>query len=250
MTTEIGRVEGLFRYPVKSMAGERLEVARIGWHGVEGDRRLALRRVDDRSGMPWLTAGRLPHLLLYAPHGGSGAEEGGLPTHVRTPDGQELAIFGEELAAEVSARFGAPVQMMHLRQGIFDEASISVITSATVGEIGRLSGRSLEPLQFRPNVLIHLLQPAAFEEDKWLGGLLSFGDGDDTPEVAVTLRDIRCGMVTLDPGTARPAPEVMKAIVRANENNAGIYGVVTRTGRIAVGERVFLRAGAASAAGG
>ena len=60
MVIEIGQVEALFRYPVKSMGGERLELAELGWHGLEGDRRLAFRRVDERSGFPWLTASKLP----------------------------------------------------------------------------------------------------------------------------------------------------------------------------------------------
>ena len=68
MPIEIGHVEAIFRYPVKSMAGERLEVANLGWHGLEGDRRLAFRRIDDRGGFPWLTAGKLPDLLLFVPH--------------------------------------------------------------------------------------------------------------------------------------------------------------------------------------
>ncbi|HME31523.1 MAG TPA: MOSC N-terminal beta barrel domain-containing protein, partial [Terriglobales bacterium] len=65
MLIEIGSVEAIFGYPVKSMAGERLEAAELGWYGIEGDRRLAFRRVDDRSGMPWLTASKLPELVLF-----------------------------------------------------------------------------------------------------------------------------------------------------------------------------------------
>jgi uncharacterized protein YcbX len=61
----MGQVEAIFRYPVKSMGGERLEVANLGWHGLDGDRRLAFRRIDNRSGMPWLTASKLPDLLLF-----------------------------------------------------------------------------------------------------------------------------------------------------------------------------------------
>ncbi len=49
MTIEIGHVEAIFRYPVKSMAGERMEVANLGWHGIDGDRRLALRRTQERN---------------------------------------------------------------------------------------------------------------------------------------------------------------------------------------------------------
>jgi len=52
MLIEIGQVEAIFRYPVKSMGGERLDVANLGWHGLDGDRRLAFRRIDDRSGFP------------------------------------------------------------------------------------------------------------------------------------------------------------------------------------------------------
>jgi len=63
---ELGHVEAIFRYPVKSMVGEQLEAVNLGWHGLEGDRRLAFRRMDDRNGMPWLTASRLPDLVLFA----------------------------------------------------------------------------------------------------------------------------------------------------------------------------------------
>ena len=76
----------------------------------------------------------------------------------------------------------------------------------------------------------------------WVGGVLTFGDGPDAPAVAVTMRDVRCSMVNLDPDSASPAQEVLKAVVRANQNNAGIYGAVTRIGRLAVGQTILLRA--------
>ena len=242
MPIEIGHVEAIFRYPVKSMAGERLDVANLGWYGLEGDRRLAFRRMDDRSGMPWLTASKLPDLLLFAPQRREDGAQGDLPTHIRTPDGQEMPVFGEDLGAEVGRRYGAPVQMMQLRHGIFDEASLSVITSDTVREIGRLAGRSLDVRRFRPNVLVRSLRSVPFQEDEWLGGVLSFGEGDDATAITVTMRDERCSMVNLDPDSASLAPEVMKTIVRTNQNNAGIYGVVTHIGRVAVGQTIFLRA--------
>jgi uncharacterized protein YcbX len=242
MLIEIGQVEAIFRYPVKSMGGERIEEADLGWYGLEGDRRLAFQRMDDRSGMPWLTASKLPDLVLFAPQRREDGPQGDLPTHIRTPDGEEVPVFGEDLAKEVGRRYGAPVEMMQLRHGIFDEASISVIASDTVREIGRLSGRSLDVRRFRPNVLVRLLRPTPFQEDEWVGGVLSFGEGDDAPAIAVTMRDERCSMVNLDPDSASPAPEVMKAVVRANQNTAGIYGAVTRIGRLAIGQTIFLRA--------
>lgn len=241
MLIKIGHVDAIFRYPVKSMAGERLEAANLGWHGLEGDRRLALRRMDNRSGMPWLTASKLPDLLLFTPQrNGDGAQED-LPAHIRTPDGEDMPVFGEELANEIGHRYGSPVQMMQLNHGIFDEATLSVIALDTVHEIGRLTGRSLDVRQFRPNIAVRSLQSVPFQEDEWVGGVLSFGEGEDAPAIMVTMRDLRCGMVNLDPDTATPDPEVMKAIVRVNQNNAGIYGTVTRTGRLAVGQSLFLR---------
>jgi len=241
MLIEIGHVEAIFRYPVKSMGGERVEAAAMGWHGLDGDRRLAFRRIDDRSGFPWLTASKLPDLLLFAPQRREDGVEGDLPTHVRTPDGDTMPVFGPGLAAEVGRRYGAPVEMMQLKHGIFDEASISVIASDTVCEIGRLAGRSLDVRRFRPNVVVRLLRPGPFQEDEWVGGVLSFGEGDDAPAIAVTMRDARCSMVNLDPDSASPAPEVLKAVVRAHQNTAGIYGAVTRIGRVAVGQTIFLR---------
>src|SRR6267378_1260671 len=258
MLIEIGHVEAIFRYPVKSMAGERLEVANLGWHGLDGDRRLAFRRINDndnendnnkdRSGFPWLSASKLPDLLLFTPHRNADADadraqgDPHLPTHIRTPDGEEMPVFGDDLAAEVGRRYGAPVQMMQLKHGIFDEASISVIAFDTVRAISRLAGRSPDVRRFRPNVVVRLLRPAPFQEDEWVGGVLSFGEEDDAPAITVTMRDVRCSMVNLDPDSASLAPEVLKAVVRANQNNAGVYGAVTRIGRLAVGQTILLRA--------
>ena len=141
---------------------------------------------------------------------------------------------------EIGRRHGAPVQMMQLRHGIFDEATISVIASDTVREIGRLAGRSADVRRFRPNVVVRLRRPGIFQEDEWVGSVLSFGEGDDAPAIAVTMRDLRCSMVNIDPDSASLAPEMMKAVVRAHQNTAGIYGTVTRIGRMAVGQTIFL----------
>ena len=243
---EIGHVEAIYRYPVKSMAGERIEDARLGWHGLDGDRRLAFRRMDERGGFPWLTAGKLPDLLLFAPHRRKDLAQGEFPTHVRTPHGEELPVFGEDLAAEVGRRYGAPVQMMQLNHGMFDEASISVITSDTVCEIGRLAGGNPDVRRFRPNIVVRLRRSAPFQEDGWVGGVLAFGDGDDAPAVTVTMPDVRCSMVNLDPDSATSDPEVLKAVVRANRNNAGVYGTVTRIGQLAVGQTMRFHASTAS----
>jgi MOSC domain-containing protein len=240
MPIKIGEVAALSRYPVKSMSGEPLEAADVGWHGLEGDRRLAFRRVGDRGGFPWLTAGKLPELILFAPQRWEPAVEGDLPTHVRTPEGEELPLFSQELAAEVGRRHGSPVEMMHLSRGVFDEASLSVITSTTVGEVSRLAEQRPDVRRFRPNILVASAQSVPFEEDEWVGGVLSFGEGSDAAAIGVTNRDERCSMVNFDPESARSAPEVLKAIVRVRDNKAGVYGTVIRRGRLTVGQPIFL----------
>lgn len=242
MSIEIGHIDAIFRYPVKSMRGERLESATLGWHGLDGDRRLAFRRIDDRGERPWLTASRLPDLLLFAPHRSDNSDPEHLPTHVRTPHGDLMPVFSDDLATEVGDRYGASVQMMQLKNGIYDDASISVIALHTVHEIARLAGLEPDVRRFRPNVVVRLLRPAAFGEDEWLGGVLSFGEGDDAPAIAVTMRDARCSIVNLDPDSASPAPEMLRAVVRANQNHAGIYGAVTRIGRLSVGQTIRLHA--------
>lgn len=239
MAIKIGEIAALFRYPVKSMGGERLDTADMGWHGLEGDRRLALRRTEDQGGFPFLTAGRLPELILFSPLRRGPVDGPDLPTHVRTPEGAELEAFGQELATEVGRRFGSPVQMMHFKHGIFDEACVSVITTSTIDEVGRLAEQPPDVRRFRPNIVISSSRSLPFEEDEWVGGVLSFGESRGTPALVVTLRDERCSMVNLDPASARPDPETLKAIVRVRDNKVGVYGAVTGCGRLAVGQPVF-----------
>jgi len=251
MPIKIGEIEALFRYPVKSMRGESLDVAELGWHGLNGDRRLALRRIDDRGGFPFLTASKLPELIRFAPQRRGVAQrsvpaiEGELPTHVRTPEGEELELFGPELALEIGRRHGSPVEMLHLNRGIFDEASISVITSATIREIGRLAALPADVRRFRPNILIASSRAVPFEEDDWVGGVLSFRDAGEhaeaheTAAIGITNRDERCSMVNFDPDSARATPEVLKAIAQTRDNKAGVYAAVMRRGRLAVGQPVF-----------
>ena len=79
---------------------------------------------------------------------------------------------------------------------------------------------------------------APFEEDDWVGGVLSLGEPGGVT-ISITNYDERCSMVNVDPDSARPNPEVLKAIVRARDNKAGVYGTVTRRGRLAVQQPVF-----------
>lgn len=236
----VGHVREIVRYPIKSMAGVPTDSAVVGWHGLEGDRRFAFRRVNDKSGFPWLTASRLPELLLYQPHGLDENAEEPAPTHVRTPEGMNLVLGSAELQDSVAEKFGSPLELMKLKHGIFDDASVSVINLATIAAIGVEAGQDLDTRRFRPNIVIAADATEAFQEDGWIGGRLVFGNSQDGPMLSMTMRDLRCVMINLDPDTAKQDPQVMKAAVRLNDNNAGAYGTVIRTGRISVGQVVSL----------
>ncbi len=237
---ELGRIRAIFRYPVKSMAGESLDGARLSWHGIKGDRRFAFRRLTDKSGFPWLSASKLPELLLYRPFGLDSNSAEPLPTHVCTPDGKEYRLRSDELREDVSRRYGSDVELMNLKHGIFDEACLSVISLGTVNSIERESGREVDLRRFRPNVVIETSGAEPFEEDRWVGRTLMFGEETSEAALRVTLRDERCVMVNFDPDTAERDSEVMKTVVRLNENCAGVYGTVVRTGELRVGQVVTL----------
>jgi len=235
----VGHVREIVRYPVKSMAGVPTESAMLGWHGLDGDRRFAFRRIGDDSAFPWLSASGLPELVLYQPVGLDNSGDEQLPTHVRTPSGAPLELRSAELNAEISDRFGSGVELMNLKHGMFDEAAISVISLATIAGIGRETGmEDLDRRRFRANIVLETERSEPFLEDEWVGGTLMFGDGDEPPAVSVTIPDLRCVMVNLDPDTAAKDSRVMKTVVRLNQNNAGVYATVLRTGPIHVGDRV------------
>ena len=234
-TIEIGRVAGLYRYPIKSMIGTSLESVALGWQGLAGDRKFAFRRVTDKVAFPWLNANRLPVLSLYQP-----ILQDDVPTHVRTPDGAILEIYSEELRQELSQRFGKEVELLQLKHGIFDEASVSVISTSTIDGLAREAGLAMDQRRFRPNIVLETTQTEIFCEDEWVGGTLIFGAADSGAAVSVTLRDLRCNTINLDPDTAEQTPSVLKTVGRMNQGNAGVYGTVVRTGTLTVGQKVWL----------
>lgn len=241
---EVGHVREVVRYPVKSMAGIATESAVLGWHGLQGDRRFAFRRTGDGSGFPWLSASRLPELLLYHPVGLDESSGEPLPTHIRTPAGAHLEIRSAELKAQIAERFGSDLDLMKLKHGIFDEGAVSLISLTTIAGIGREAGLDLDRRRFRANILLETVRDEPFLEDEWVGHTLVFGDGDSQPALSVTLCDERCAMINLDPETGEKDSRVMKTVVRLNKNNAGVYATVVRRGTIRVGDRVSLVSGA------
>jgi hypothetical protein len=115
--TVVGRVAALWRYPVKSMAGENLDEAQVSWHGVAGDRRWAfVRDGQARSGFPWLTIRELPELAHYRPRFADPGRPDASVTLVRRPSGGELDVADPALAAEL----GPGVRVIKQNRGVFD----------------------------------------------------------------------------------------------------------------------------------
>jgi uncharacterized protein YcbX len=129
--------------------------------------------------------------------------------------------------------------MTYLNRGIFDEATVSLITTATVAEASRLAARPADVRRFRPNILIDSQHSIPYEEDDWLEGVLMFGEHSDAATITITNRDERCAMVNYDPDSGETDPELLKAIVRVRDNKLGAYGTVTRPGLLSIGQPIF-----------
>jgi uncharacterized protein len=226
--TVVGRVVALWRYPVKSMAGESLDGVEVSWHGLAGDRRWAfIQDGQVRSGFPWLTMRELPELAHYRPHFAEPGRPDASKTIVRTPSGAELDVADPALAAEL----GPGVRVIKQDRGIFDTLPVSLLTTQTVAGLGRLVGTDLAPARFRPNILVEAAS-GEFPEDAWVGQVLRIGE----LRMRVDMRDQRCVMVTIDPVSLRRNRDVLRAVARERDNRLGVHGTTVQPGLIAVGD--------------
>jgi MOSC domain-containing protein len=225
--TEVGRVAGLWRYPVKSMAPEELKDVDVSWPGLAGDRRWAfIRPGQERSGFPWLTIRERPDMAHYQPR----CRE----THaviVRTPAGRELDVADPKLAAEL----GPGVRVIKQNRGVFDTMPLSLLTTQSLASLEKMTGTPLTAARFRPNLLIDAPGPD-FPEDAWLGRILKIGG----LRMRVDKHDQRCVIVTIDPVTLDRDRAILRAIAKERGNQFGVYGTPVEPGRVTVGDPVEL----------
>jgi uncharacterized protein YcbX len=149
----------------------------------------------------------------------------------------------ESLRQRIAAAHGADVSLIRVNNGIFDDAPISVITTATIREIEKRSGCGLDIRRFRPNLLVEPTDDGAMPEDAWLDKTLQFGDHPRSPAIRVTARDVRCVMVNFDPETAAVENRVFSTIARSYGNCAGVYASTMKIGTLSVGDRLYLSEG-------
>ena len=230
----VGRVVGLWRYPVKSMGGEALPEADIGWHGLSGDRRWAfIRSSVAHSGFPWFTLRQRHDLGRYRPFFADPARPDKSKTMVRTPSGDTFEVVDPALVAEL---YKDEVRLIKQDRGNFDSFPLSMISTQTVDWLGGKVGATLDVQRFRPNILVEAAGEAPFAEDDWLGKVLRIGG----MRMRVDRRDSRCVVITLDPGTGERNPAVLRTVAEDREGRLGVYGTTVEPGRVAVDDSVIM----------
>ena len=240
MTTKaVGVVRAIYRYPVKSMRGEALSESSVEWQGLPGDRSYAFVQSENHSTFPYLTGREVPDLLLYTPTISDPSRPYYSRVLVTTPEGAVYPVGSEELHASIAERYAHPFHLLRLgKRGTHDAAPLSVITTSTITSLGDALGMALDPLRFRPTILIETPDGDPAPEQRWIGQSLMFGA--DEMRMVVSEPDERCKMITLDPETGVAEPRILEEVVRARDSRAGVYGLPQRRGMLRVGQPVYL----------
>jgi uncharacterized protein YcbX len=258
----IGKVDSLWRYPVKSMRGEEMEEMFAGYPGVYGDRLFAFESSASPKGFPFFTGRDQRQMIRFRarfrnpekaarPVNWSEAQKlspnlnpisadaSELMVDVETPDGKTFAIDDPALIDDLRLHIAGNHELTLLRseKAITDCRPLSIFAVQTAKRLGEETGVAVDKRRFRANVYVDLPSSDGFAEDEFVGRSLRIGA---SVTVAVLQRDGRCMMVTLDPDTAEKTPAILKTIAQAHEGRAGVYGAVLVEGMIRKGDPVEL----------
>ena len=258
--TTIGTVEGLWRYPIKSMSGEAMTEAFMGFSGFYGDRCFAFKNSTARKGFPYLNANVQQQMLRYRPKfryaeraakppnlaeavsiapgiTPANAEPNDLIVDVVTPSGAVVAVddpaliemLGEGLRGENH------LTLVCSDRALTDCRPVSLISLQTVRQVEAELGIPIDKRRFRANVYLNLASDYGFAEDKLVGRKLRIGS---SAVIMVLERDPRCKMISLDPDSGEHNPEVLRKVAQAHANFAGVYcavlveGILTKSDSI------------------
>lgn len=235
---QVGGVEALWRFPVKSMAGERLETAELRWTGIRGDRQYAFHRAHDRTRFPWATARHCPAFVLHRARYADPADPKHSAVTVETPDGRLFALDDPALQAALSAAFGEDVRLIQLGRGAFDAMPVSVVTTATHAAIDAAAGRAVDPRRFRANIVVRPTE--GMTEADWHGRILVFGDAPDAPRLLISEPISRCAFITVDPDSAEKDLAILRLVAQQFANRVGVYAATATPGTLRIGAPVFV----------
>jgi|SRR6185369_1629442 uncharacterized protein YcbX len=207
-------VAGLWRYPVKSLAGERLMVATLEPDGIIGDRIVRVR------GPEGVRTSRRDYRLL----GLRGTiDANGRPLIDGHPwEGPEALGLVRK-----AARQDAWLEE-HRARDRFDILPLLVATGGAIAAFGR------DVRRLRPNIVIGGVHGLA--ERDWPGGMLRIGDA----MIRLDSMRARCAMTTVDPDTLQVNPEVLRDIVRRFDNQLALNADIVRGGIVRMGDPVEL----------
>jgi len=256
----IGKVDSLWRYPVKSMRGEELDEAFAGFPGIYGDRVFAFRSSANHKGFPYLTARDQRRLLQYRPRfrypdkaarpinlveaeskdaNPLSADLAELVVDVETPDRKTLAINDpaliEMLRADIDQKH--QVTLMQSQRAMTDCRPVSIFSLQSAQQLAEETGTPVDKRRFRANVYADLGSAKGFAENELVGRSVRIG-----PKAVITIleRDARCVMITLDPDTGEQAPAILKKVAQAHDGMAGVYGAVLVEGLLHKGDSIEL----------
>jgi uncharacterized protein len=230
-------VEQIWRYPIKSIGGQRIESTRAAADGVLGDRVWAVQDAAGKlgSGKDSRRFTRILGLLgLTARY-----EDLAQPPIVTDPDGTDYPVATGAADEFLRALAGKRVWVRR-DTGImhFDGVPFTLVGTATLDWLAtQLPAVQVEARRLRPNLVVRTSEP--FEEEAWLGQPVQIGTAEAAFEVVLP----RCVMVGMaQPGLAR-SNAVLKRIAARTDNPLGmaIGGQVTRPGTITVGDPVLPR---------
>ena len=258
----VGTVESLWRYPIKSMGGEPLTEMFMGFSGIYGDRGYAFKNSSARKGFPYLNATAQQRMLCYRPRfrhperaarppnlaeamsiapgvTPANAEPGDLALDVVTPSGAVLAVEDPALLEMLCEGLRGENHLTLVRsdRALTDCRPVSLISLQTVRQVEAELGVPVDKRRFRANIYLDLAADGGFAEDKLVGRRLRIGS---KAEVLVLERDPRCKMISLDPDTGEHNPEVLRKVVRAHDNFAGVYCAVLVEGMLTEGDSIEL----------
>ncbi len=229
----VGKIDSLWRYPVKSMRGEELDEAFASFSGIYGDRLFAFESSASPKGFPYLTAREQQRLLQYRPHfrhpdkaarpinlteaesmGANPvwADPSELMVDVETPDEQTLAIDDPALIDMLRTNIDQKHQLTLMRseRAMTDCRPVSIFSLQSARQLGEETGTPIDKRRFRANVYVDL----------------------------ASAQDARCVMITLDPDTGEKTPSILKKVAQAHEGMAGVYGAVMVEGMLHKGDSV------------
>jgi uncharacterized protein YcbX len=226
-----GTAVELWRYPVKSLLGERLVAVEAVERGFAGDRLFAVYDRDGRIGSGKTTRRfrRLDGLFDLRARSGSGRPL------VTLPDGRELAAGDAALDAFLSDRYA---DVLHVAREAtvphHDSAALHLLTTSSLRWLAeQLPGSQVDRRRFRPNVLVDVAGSRPVE-DGWLGHRFGLG----TTVIRIVERTERCVMATVAQSELHRDPGVLRAVTSGNGACLGVGAAVEQAGTVRVGDRL------------